>query len=68
MLYKTYEIKVDGKSLICDERIILGNKFDNIITKLHFNYDKTLDKVDGNKYVALYNTDIADMNFIILPE
>lgn len=67
MLYKTYEIKVDGKSLICDERIILGNKFDNIITKLHFNYDETLDKVDGNKYVALYNTDITDMNFIILP-
>ncbi len=67
MLYKTYEIKVDGKSLMCDERIILGNKFDNIITKLHFNYDKTLDKVDCNKYVALYNTDIADMNFIILP-
>lgn len=65
-IFKTFEIKQDGKMLSCDERLIIGNKFDNIITKLHFTFDEAVLSLGGNKYVALYNPERND-EFEILP-
>ena len=65
-IFKTFEIKQDEKILSCDERLIIGNKFDNIITKLHFTFDEAVLSLGGNKYVALYNPERND-EFEILP-
>lgn len=65
-IFKTFEIKQDDKMLSCDERLIIGNKFDNIITKLHFTFDEAVLSLGGNKYVALYNPERND-EFEILP-
>ena len=65
-IFKTFEIKQDEKILSCDERLIIGNKFDNIITKLHFTFDEAVLSLGGNKYVALYNLERND-GFEILP-
>lgn len=65
-IFKTFEIKQDDKTLSCDERLIIGNKFDNIITKLHFTFDEAVLSLGGNKYVALYNPERND-EFEILP-
>lgn len=52
---KIYEITQNQKVLSCDEKIILGNKLDNIVTRLHFTFDEELEEMDGVKYVALLN-------------
>lgn len=52
---KIYEISQNQKVLSCDEKIILGNKLDNIVTQLHFTFDEELTEMDGVKYVALLN-------------
>lgn len=65
-IFKTFEIKQDGKILSCDERLIIGNKFDNIITKLHFTFDEAVLSLGGNKYIALYNPE-RNNEFEILP-
>lgn len=52
---KTYEIVQNKKVLSCEEKIILGNKLDNIVTQLHFTFDEELTEMDGVKYVALLN-------------
>lgn len=62
---KIYEITQTEKVLSCDEKIILGNKFDNIITKLHFTFDENVDELDGNKYVAML--DPQTNKFILVP-
>ncbi len=65
-IFKTFEIKQNEKMLSCDERLIIGNKFDNIITKLHFTFDEAVLSLGGNKYVALYNPE-RNNEFEILP-
>lgn len=65
-IFKTFEIEQDGKILSCDERLIIGNKFDNIITKLHFTFDEAVLSLGGNKYIALYNPE-RNNEFEILP-
>lgn len=65
-IFKTFEIKQNEKILSCDERLIIGNKFDNIITKLHFTFDEAVLSLGGNKYVALYNPE-RNNEFEILP-
>lgn len=52
---KVYEITQNQKGLSCEEKIILGNKLDNIVTRLHFTFDEELAEMDGIKYVALLN-------------
>lgn len=52
---KVYEITQNQKVLSCEEKIILGNKLDNIVTQLHFTFDEELIEMDGTKYVALLN-------------
>ena len=52
---KTYEIVQNQKVLSCEEKIILGNKLDNIVTRLHFTFDDEISEINGIKYVALLN-------------
>lgn len=62
---KVYEITQAGKILSCQEKIILGNKLDNIVTQLHFAFDEEIEYMDGVKYVALLNP--ATEKYRIIP-
>ena len=52
MFLKTYEITQTERVLSCDEKVILGNKRENLVTKLKFVFSDTF---EGEKYVALLN-------------
>lgn len=51
MDYKTYEITVSDKTLVCDSKILI-NKYDNKVSRLHFTY---ADGMSGNFYIAMSN-------------
>lgn len=51
MLQVIHEITQTGNVLLCDKIVI--NKYENKITKLHFNYDNTIQ--ESRKYIALLN-------------
>lgn len=59
---KVYEINQEERKLTCNERIILGNKLENLHTKLHFNFSK---EFKGIKHIALLNP--ITNNYTIVP-
>ena len=52
MFLKTYEITQTERVLSCNEKVILGNKRENVVTKLKFIFT---DAFEGEKYVAMLN-------------